>query len=95
MSASPVVPVDIHEWSSGCGTPEDGSVVVAEWKTSDFVVTLIKEQQVPVCLSAQAELFSLRLLSPAKIRMYSHFCHVFVTDFFLLFIQLQENKKCP
>lgn len=26
----------------------------AEWKTSDFVVTLIKEQQVPVCLSAQA-----------------------------------------
>lgn len=34
----------------------------AEWKTSDFVVTLIKEQQVPVCLSAQAELFSPRQL---------------------------------
>lgn len=30
----------------------------AEWKTSDFVVTLIKEQQVPVCLSAQAVNFS-------------------------------------
>lgn len=37
----------------------------AEWKTSDFVVALIKEQQVPVCLSAQAVLFSLRLLQPA------------------------------
>lgn len=38
------------------------SVGSAEWKTSDFVVTLIKEQQVPVCLSAQAVLFSLRQL---------------------------------
>lgn len=36
------------------------SVGSAEWKTSDFVVTLIKEQQVPVCLSAQAELSSPR-----------------------------------
>lgn len=30
------------------------SIGAAEWKTSDFVVTLIKEQQVPVYLSAQA-----------------------------------------
>lgn len=30
------------------------SIGDAEWKTSDFVVTLIKEQQVPVYLSAQA-----------------------------------------
>ncbi|KAF0047054.1 hypothetical protein F2P81_000687 [Scophthalmus maximus] len=39
-----------------------GSVGGAEWKTSDFVVMLIKEQQVPVCLSAQAVLFSPRQL---------------------------------
>lgn len=41
------------------------SVGSAKWKTSDFVVTLIKEQQVPVCLSAQAVLFSLHQLLAA------------------------------
>lgn len=44
----------------------------AEWKTSDFVVTLIKEQQVPVCLTAQAA--SLRSTSAlaGSSRSYQH-----------------------
>lgn len=38
-----------------CGSNhEEESVGSAEWKTSDFVVTLMEEQQVPVYLSAQA-----------------------------------------
>lgn len=49
--------------SRGCGCDQKKKKRVkgaggAEWKTSDFVVTLIKEQQVPVCLSAQAVNFS-------------------------------------
>ena len=54
------------------------SVGGAEWKTSDFVVMLINEQQVPVCLSAQAELFSPRQL---QIRMYSCLNVGIVTQF--------------
>lgn len=57
----------------------------AEWKTSDFVVTLIKEQQVPVCLSAQAELFSPRQLPSFRKSVHP----------FFLFVQQQQCANRP
>lgn len=82
------------DWSSGCGAPDRNermhwqSVGSAEWKTSDFVVTLIKEQQVPVCLSAQAVLSSPRRFQPAaalQIQICSHLNTGIVTAFSCLF----------
>lgn len=55
QKANPVSLSFITASSRGCGSNHgEESVGSAEWKTSDFVVTLMEEQQVPVYLSAQA-----------------------------------------